>query len=179
MIAMSVSVEGREELKQLLDRIAGRGLGRGWIGRALETCANRVQAIAAREKIISGSRFRGPAGPRGGKGKLQDAGVHPTMLTSRHGGSGLVGSIRVNKRGLPRYAEVGSDKVYAPIHELGGSIRVTKKMRGYLHYKGIHLRKSTTRITMPPRPFLQPALEQASHEFSRIFVNELSKELRK
>ena len=41
------------------------------------------------------------------------------------------------------------------IHEFGATIKVTPKMRAYLHYKGIHLKDSTTTITIPARSFLR------------------------
>jgi hypothetical protein len=40
---------------------------------------------------------------------------------------------------------------YIAVQEHGATIQVTKKMRGFLHYKDIHLKKSTTRITIPKR----------------------------
>ena len=153
-LAVSMHVQGIDELHEKLARISPRKNGGAWVRRALEICADSVQAIAAKEMIIQGSRFRGSAGPRGGKGKLMDASVHPTMLTSRHGGAGIVGSIRVNKSPLPRAIEIGSDKAYAPLHELG--------LGRY-----------------PKRAFLAPALEKASKEFSRIFAKELGRELAK
>jgi phage gpG-like protein len=178
-VSLSMSVEGLDKLHDKLARISPRKNGSAWVRRALITCAERVQTIAAKEMIIQGSRFRGPAGKRGGKGKMMDAAVDARRLTSRHGGSGLVGSIRVNRSPLPMAIEVGSDKKYAAIHEEGGTINVTDKMRRALHYKGMHLRKGTKKITMPKRPYLAPALEKASKEFTRIFAKELGRELAK
>lgn len=46
--------------------------------------------------------------------------------------------------------------VYAPVQEFGGQIPVTDKMRGYLGAVfGIHLKKNTKVINIPPRPFLR------------------------
>lgn len=42
----------------------------------------------------------------------------------------------------------------AGIHEHGCKIPVTPKMRAYLHSIGLHLKASTTEITIPPRPFI-------------------------
>ncbi len=47
----------------------------------------------------------------------------------------------------------------AAVHEFGCTIGVTPKMRAYLHYHGIHLKKSTTHIHIPARPFLSPVLQ--------------------
>ena len=47
----------------------------------------------------------------------------------------------------------------AAVHEFGCTIRVTPKMRAYLHYQGIHLKSSTQYISVPPRPYLRPTLD--------------------
>lgn len=43
----------------------------------------------------------------------------------------------------------------AGIHEYGCNIRVTPRMRAFLHYKGYHLKKSTTVIQIPERSFIR------------------------
>lgn len=43
----------------------------------------------------------------------------------------------------------------ASIHEYGCKIPVTDKMRAFLHYKGIHLKPTTTVITIPERSFIR------------------------
>lgn len=43
----------------------------------------------------------------------------------------------------------------AGIHEYGCKIAVTPKMRAYLHRQGLHLKDSTTHITIPERSFLR------------------------
>ncbi len=40
------------------------------------------------------------------------------------------------------------------VHEFGATIAVTPKSRAFLHYIGIHLKKETTVIRIPPRPAL-------------------------
>lgn len=116
--------------------------------RALVACALRVQEIATKEMIIRGGRI--------GKGrKKTDAPADATRLTSRTGR--LRGSIRVNRGGLPHYIDIGSDVAYAAIHEFGGSIRGGR---------------------MPERPYLQPSLEKASKDFSRIFAREITRGIR-
>lgn len=51
----------------------------------------------------------------------------------------------------------------AAVHEFGCTIRVTPKMRAYLHHEDVHLRADTQYIHIPPRPFLRPVLH--SKEF--------------
>lgn len=43
----------------------------------------------------------------------------------------------------------------AGIHEYGCNIKVTPKMRAFLHHKGYHLKKSTTVIKIPERSFIR------------------------
>ena len=38
------------------------------------------------------------------------------------------------------------------IHEHGALIKVTERMRSFLHYLGIHLKKTTKIVRIPPRP---------------------------
>ena len=90
--------------------------------------------IAAREKIHPGSRSSGPPKPK--------------ILTSRHGGAGLVGSLGRNegldKSGLPNFIEGGTHLVYGKMHEGGLG-------------------------PFPPRPFLGPALADAQRQYGDIF----------
>ena len=51
------------------------------------------------------------------------------------------------------------------VHEFGATIKVTDKMRKYLHYKGIHLNKDTTEINIPPRAFLGTLLNKQVKDY--------------
>lgn len=59
--------------------------------------------------------------------------------------------------GVHRKAADGTD--VAAVHEYGVRIKVTPKMRAYLHARGLHLKKTTTEIFIPARPFVRPAYE--------------------
>lgn len=48
----------------------------------------------------------------------------------------------------------------ASIHEYGCKIPVTPKMRAFFHHKGVHLKASTTVITIPERAFLRGGFDQ-------------------
>lgn len=48
----------------------------------------------------------------------------------------------------------------AGIHEYGCTIKVTPKMRAWLHYQGVHLKKSTTEIHIPERSFIRAGYDQ-------------------
>lgn len=49
----------------------------------------------------------------------------------------------------------GEQAWLAGIHEYGCKIKVTDKMRAYLHSQGLHLKASTVYITIPERAFLR------------------------
>ena len=73
----------------------------------------------------------------------------------------------------PTIAVIGCSLVYAPSHELGAHIKVTPKMRGYLHSIGIHLKPSTTHITIPQRAFLVPAVRENIDQMRAAMIRAL------
>lgn len=101
--------------------------------RALMRAALLIQEDATRNQIQRGGS--GPPNPP------------PGPLISRTGT--LRRSIRVDDVGLPRFVDVGSDLVYAGVHELGGQATRT-----------------------PARPFLQPAADKIAPQLARIFEAE-------
>ena len=139
-VSLRVNVKGTADVVRMLNRISPRKNGR-WVTDALKKSALRVQALATTKHIIRGGRFRGTSGALG------DADVDPHRITSRSGR--LRGSIAVDHAQTPRSVDIGSEVVYAAVHELGSPKR------------GIRA-----------RPFLQPALEEASSDFEGIFIKE-------
>ena len=53
------------------------------------------------------------------------------------------------------------------LHE-GCRIKVTPKMRAFLAAKGLYLKQSTKYINIPPRPFIDPAMDKAEKVAFRI-----------
>jgi len=51
--------------------------------------------------------------------------------------------------------------VLLSIHEYGAIIRVTDRMRAFLHYIGIHLSENTAYVRIPPRPVVDKAIIRA------------------
>ena len=50
---------------------------------------------------------------------------------------------------------------YAVWNEFGvPSIPVPEKMRAYMHYQGVHLKKDTTSISIPARPFMRTVAKE-------------------
>ena len=73
----------------------------------------------------------------------------------------LVGSITyqvIDSENVFIGVKKGKEVNIAAVHEYGCTIKVTPKMRAYLHYQGIHLKASTQFIVIPPRPFLRSVL---------------------
>ena len=56
---------------------------------------------------------------------------------------------------------IGATVRYDRIQQLGGRIAVTDRMRRVLHWKGIHLKATTSFITIPARPTSVPAWKKS------------------
>lgn len=71
---------------------------------------------------------------------------------------------------------LGSDKLYAAIHEYGGTISARRAK--YLIFKTNSGWRRVSSVTIPPRPFLKPAVEKNTGEFSKIINHEVLKSFR-
>lgn len=71
--------------------------------------------------------------------------------------------------------EDGEQAMIAHVHEYGVDIGVTPKMRAYLHYTGIHLRKDTTHIRIPERSYIRSGWDGAKGEITNKIEEMLSK----
>jgi len=153
-VRVSVSVTGIPELRRQLAKLQAPQIHSA-TREFLLKAGFLVLREAAENQIIRGGRFRGPAGPRGGKGKLRNTPPHPSRLTSRSGElrRSLSQSRGLSRAGLPRYVDVGSDLVYARVHELG--------LRNY-----------------PKRAFLVPAVEKVAPQFEALLAAEVAKVLK-
>lgn len=58
----------------------------------------------------------------------------------------------------------GDQAWLAGIHEYGCKIKVTDKMRAYLHRQGLHLKASTEYITIPERAFLRNGYDNSREQ---------------
>lgn len=58
----------------------------------------------------------------------------------------------------------GENAWLASIHEYGCKIRITPKMRAWLHFNGLHVKDSTTTITIPERSFLRNGYDECSQK---------------
>ncbi|MCD7958474.1 MAG: hypothetical protein LUF89_02875 [Ruminococcus sp.] len=66
-------------------------------------------------------------------------------------------------------ALTGEHAWLAGIHEYGCHIPVTDKMRAWLHYQGIHLKKNTTEIMIPERSFIRSGFDSHIEEAVQNF----------
>lgn len=58
----------------------------------------------------------------------------------------------------------GEQSWLAGIHEYGCQIKVTPKMRAYLHHTGLHLKPTTQYIVIPERAFLRNGFDECKDE---------------
>jgi len=63
----------------------------------------------------------------------------------------------------------------ARVHEFGVQIEVTPKMRGFLHYRGIHLKKSTDYINIPERSYMRTTFDEEQNNLNDLAVQEIQK----
>lgn len=67
----------------------------------------------------------------------------------------------------------GEQAWLAGIHEYGCKIKVTDKMRAYLHCQGLHLKADTKYITIPERAFLRNGYDQGKEKVIQSFESDL------
>ncbi|MCE1186213.1 MAG: phage virion morphogenesis protein [Rhodocyclales bacterium] len=87
-------------------------------------------------------------------------------LVSRRGELGLRGSIvmAVDDRWPVLCGILGSNLVYARIHELGGTVKAVRAK--YLRFRTQGRWVSKRQVTIPARPYLRPALEHAARQLA-------------
>jgi len=68
---------------------------------------------------------------------------------------------------------LGSDKLYAAIHEYGGTIAARNAK--HLVFKTPDGWRKVSSVNIPPRPFLRPAIENNKNEVARIINDEILK----
>ncbi len=168
-LSVKATFKPPRELQAVLSKMRAPGLNRV-LAKGLIASAELVSNEITERQILRGGR-RKVKGPRGGT-KMVSAPANARQVTSRSGTLrlSLGTSYGINKSGIPKFIEVGSDLEYAAAHEYGATIRVTDAMRAALHYVGIHLRKSTTILNIPPRPFMRPGFEKVEPRFPSLFV---------
>jgi len=138
------------------------------MGPNLRRGLNRAGAVleGGWKQMISGPGFvRNPQRTSKYYGIL--SGLARKSITHKVSGDGM--AVRIGPSPAARYIAV---------HETGATIAVTKKMRGFLHYKGIHLRKSTTRVVIPKRAVRPDLWRKKGKVAIRAIRNAITRPLR-
>jgi len=97
-----------------------------------------------------------PRAPLYGKGDLEKNSLINALSLRR-----IKNGWKIMRRRAKHYKADLPLNVLLAIHEHGAIIQVTDKMRAYLHWIGIHLKKDTTAIRLPPRPVYDKAVIRA------------------
>jgi hypothetical protein len=82
--------------------------------------------------------------------------------------------------GAHRRSADGTDLAELHEREEGTRIKVTPKMRAYLHARGLHLKRTTTEIFIPGRPYIKPAFRdfKAKGHMRGLFGKAVTKTLK-
>lgn len=83
----------------------------------------------------------------------------------------------VDKPGVGVQGRVGTNVVYARIHEFGGVIR-PKSSDGWLRFKIGGSWVTVKSVTIPARPYVGPTIREKKDEVTRDIVREIMKPLR-
>jgi len=148
-----------------------------------------VVAQQIRSDIVTGIRDSAP----GGKAFAPN---HPFTIAMKGSSrplidqGDLVGNVTIRPMGFATFigilrgtykGKAGGDQIdlvnIATLQENGFTIKVTDKMRKYLAAHGLFLRKETTELVVPPRPFIKPVFDQWKDRAPVVFMSGLSKEL--
>lgn len=151
MVKLKRQVIGLEQLQAKLQKVARSVSPQGHLADGLAAGADQILE-SARENLLEQGLFL--------SGDLYDSGK----------------VVKVNQYRV----DVEFDKVYAAIHEYGGTIEVTDKARAYFWYRFAKtgdpmwraLALSDT-ITIPARPYLRPALEENKGTVSEFVAKAL------
>jgi phage gpG-like protein len=172
-VEIQVTTEGLREVGLWLAHV---GMSPATVGRGLTNIAVEIVRDAAGVQIIRGGRGKNAGAPAANR------------LTSRNLGAGIVGSIRMNKTGLPNWVEVGSDKKYAHVHEFGGEFTIkTHYVREHMRTMAFGKKVKPFKVPkffviqhfadFPPRPFMKPALDKVVPHMPAIMLREWDKEV--
>ena len=62
----------------------------------------------------------------------------------------------------------------ARVQEFGCDINITPKMRAWLHYNGLHVKKGTSQIHIPERSFIRRTTQERQDELNKIIKEGLT-----
>lgn len=100
---------------------------------------------------------------------------YPGTISGRLKGSFSAGQAFHRHTVSPSRVWWGSLVKYAAIHEHGGYIFITDRMRGWMHSHGFHPKRVTLFVHIPPRPYVKPAVDRSRTMSARIIKMTLLK----
>lgn len=144
----------------------GEGTNFGFQASGIRFGTTGLVAWAAKRGVDIAQGFFDTKGPNGSWQPLHEftsykKGSTEILMDTRD----MRNSIHAVKTG-PRTWAVVCDSPIAPFHEFGVKIKVTPKMRDFLHSQGLHLSLQTTHLVIPRRAFMGPAADQLERELS-------------
>jgi phage gpG-like protein len=104
-----------------------------------------------------------------GEARLNTSGRILQRRTGRLRGS-ITHSVRIS--GNKVIGTIGSNVVYARIHELGGVIRPVRAKALHFVIPGVGHRTAQS-VTIPARPYLRPAFAENIEEIGRVLVKHI------
>ncbi len=158
-------------IEQWRDQLA-RMVRSGAIRKGLEVAATTLAMEGQRHAAFGVTNAPGGLRVRSGALRRSLAGITETK------GQTVSVVLSSGGRGLPGqegFATGFGSVPYARIHEEGGTI--TPKRGKYLHFKGSKGWAKVTSVTMPKRPFLQPALVHISRKADEVISTEITRVL--
>lgn len=102
---------------------------------------------------------------------------YPGTITNRLKQSFTAGNAYHRHTVEPYRVWWGSLVKYAGIHEHGGYIFITDRMRGKLHSIGIHPKAVTLFVHIPPRPYVAPAVKRSTKKVAQLIRARLMKKV--
>ncbi|UCE65933.1 MAG: phage virion morphogenesis protein [Candidatus Zixiibacteriota bacterium] len=143
---VTVKVEGEREIRVYLDKIQD-GMEPA-LRRAVQLSLARLKSTIVRDKL-SGQVLQRRSGALAGS------------IFTRLIGGGDIGGM------------VGTNKIYAAIHEFGGIIRA--KRADFLKFQIDGSWVQVKQVRMPARPYMQPAFHENISRIEQIFAREIEK----
>lgn len=155
-VEISITVKGMDKLAAAIDRLGSP--------KNIEARSRALRLMAAHTQDKLRNFLRG--------GKPLH--VQSSSLVKSYGvDSPSPNSPVFDTGGLPNRIALGSDLKYAAIHEDGGTIK--PKNAEWLVFKTAKGWVKTKSVTMPARPHLGPALEEAAVDFPAIMQREIER----
>lgn len=157
MIELNVFLQNPEKITKMIGVDVGRAIGKAGVKAMRRSMIHLADYIA--EKKLHGQVLK--------------------VKTNRLRGSiqKSAGS-RISVTGDSIEGKIGSNVVYAAIHEHGGVIK-PKKTGGLLVFKVGGKWVKTKQVKIPKRPYMKPSLEEKKEDIQKYFSEDIQKEIDK